>query len=71
MMKAKEMRDMVDSELAERVTTLRRDVFGLRFANATGELDDTAGIARARRDLARALTVARERTGPARGERTK
>jgi len=70
-MKAKEMRDMVDSELAERVTTLRRDVFGLRFANATGELDDTAGIARARRDLARALTVVRERTAPARGERTK
>jgi len=70
-MKAKEMRDMVDSELAERVATLRRDVFGLRFANATGELDDTAGIARARRDLARALTVARERTAPARGEQTK
>jgi large subunit ribosomal protein L29 len=70
-MKAKEMRDMVDSELAERVATLRRDVFGLRFANATGELDDTAGMARARRDLARALTVVRERTGPVRGERTK
>jgi len=70
-MKAKEMRDMVDSELAERVATLRRDVFGLRFANATGELDDTAGIARARRDLARALTVVRERTPDVRGERTK
>jgi large subunit ribosomal protein L29 len=70
-MKAKEMRDMVDSELAERVATLRRDVFGLRFANATGELDDTAGMARARRDLARALTVVRERTGPVHGERTK
>ena len=36
-------------------------MFGLRFANATGELDDTAGLARAKRDLARALTVARER----------
>ena len=70
-MKAKEMRDMVDTELSERVATLRRDVFGLRFANATGELDDTAGIARTRRDLARALTVVRERTAPARGERTK
>jgi len=41
---------------------LRKEVFGLRFANATGELDDTAGLGRAKRDLARALTVARERS---------
>jgi large subunit ribosomal protein L29 len=60
-MNAKEMRDLQDKELDERIATLRKEVFGLRFANATGELDDTAGIARARRDLARALTVARER----------
>ena len=60
-MDAKEMRDMEDAELLKRVATLRKEVFGLRFANATGELDDTAGVGRARRDLARALTVARER----------
>jgi large subunit ribosomal protein L29 len=60
-MNAKEMRDLQDNELDEQIATLRKDLFGLRFANATGELDDTAGIARARRDLARALTVARER----------
>jgi large subunit ribosomal protein L29 len=61
-MKAKEMRDMLDEELAEQITTLRKDLFGKRFANATGELEDTAGVRRARRDLARALTVAHERT---------
>ena len=60
-MKAKELRDLYDDELAERVGDLRKDLFGLRFANATGELENTAGIARARRDLARALTVVRER----------
>ena len=60
-MKAKEMRDMPADELAEQITTLRKDLFGLRFANATGELENTAGVARARRDLARVLTVARER----------
>jgi large subunit ribosomal protein L29 len=60
-MKAKEMRDMEDSELLKQVATLRKDVFGLRFAHATGELDDTAGLGRSRRDLARALTIARER----------
>ncbi len=43
------------------VAELRREVFGLRFSNATGELDDTAGLGRAKRDLARALTVVRER----------
>ncbi len=61
-MKAKEMRDMEESELVKRVNDLRRDVFGMRFSNALGELEDTAGLGRARRDLARALTVARERT---------
>jgi large subunit ribosomal protein L29 len=60
-MNVKELRDLQDEELAKQVATLRKDVFGLRFSNATGELDDTAGIGRARRDLARALTVARER----------
>jgi large subunit ribosomal protein L29 len=62
-MKAKEIRDMPDDELAEHMSTLRKDLFGKRFANATGELEDTAGVGRARRDLARALTVARERVG--------
>jgi large subunit ribosomal protein L29 len=60
-MKAKEIRDMPGDELAEQISTLRKDLFGKRFANATGELEDTSGVARARRDLARALTVARER----------
>jgi large subunit ribosomal protein L29 len=60
-MQAKEFRDIEDSELVKHVAALRKDLFGLRFANATGELDDTAGVGRARRDLARALTVARER----------
>jgi large subunit ribosomal protein L29 len=60
-MKAKEMRDLEDKELTERIAVLRKEVFGLRFANATGELDNTAGMGHAKRDLARALTVARER----------
>ena len=61
-MKASEIRDLEDGELRKRLGELRKEVFGLRFANATGELDDTAGLGRAKRDLARALTVARERT---------
>ena len=58
-MKASELRDLEAAELSKRVAELRKEVFGLRFANATGELDDTAGLGRAKRDLARALTVQR------------
>jgi large subunit ribosomal protein L29 len=67
-MKAKEMRDMEASELVKQIGVLRKEVFGLRFSNATGELDNTAGVGRARRDLARALTVARERELSGTGE---
>jgi large subunit ribosomal protein L29 len=61
-MNARAMRDLDDGELAKHVAELRKEVFGLRFSNATGELDDTAALRRARRDLARALTVARQRS---------
>ena len=59
-MKASEIRDLEPAELTKKVAELRKEVFGLRFANATGELDDTAGLGRAKRDLARALTVERQ-----------
>jgi large subunit ribosomal protein L29 len=61
-MKASELRDMDDRELRTRESELRKEVFGLRFSSATGELDNTAGLGHARRDLARVLTVARERS---------
>jgi large subunit ribosomal protein L29 len=60
-MNAAELRDMDDDELREHLSTARRELFGLRFQHATGELDNTSGLGRARREIARALTVARER----------
>jgi large subunit ribosomal protein L29 len=60
-MKAGEIRDMSDGELTEHLHTARRELFGLRFQHATGDLDNTAGLAKAKREVARALTVARER----------
>ena len=60
-MNAKELRDLQDDELVEHIRTQRREAFGLRFQLATGELENTAGVGTAKRDLARALTVARER----------
>lgn len=60
-MKTGELRDMNDNELREQIDTARRELFGLRFQHATGELDNTASLKKAKKDVARALTVARER----------
>ena len=60
-MKTNELRDLNERELAEHIKTARRDLLGLRFQHATGELDNTAGMSRAKKDIARALTVANDR----------
>ena len=61
MIKAKELRDLTDAEVLTEIKNVRRSLFGLRFQHATGELENTSGLKGAKRDLARALTVARER----------
>ena len=60
-MTGRELRDLQDDELVEHIRTQRREVFGLRFQLATGELENTAGMGTSKRDLARALTIARQR----------
>ena len=60
-MKAAELRDLGDAELREHIVTARRELFGLRFQHATGELDNTSSLRQARREVARALTIAKER----------
>jgi large subunit ribosomal protein L29 len=57
----KDLRDMSDRELAEHIASTRKDLFGLRFQHATGELENTAGLPAGKRELARALTIAAER----------
>jgi large subunit ribosomal protein L29 len=52
---------MSESELRDHISTARRELFGLRFQHATGELDNTASLKQAKKDVARALTVAREK----------
>jgi large subunit ribosomal protein L29 len=60
-MKAGEVHEMSDDVLIEHVRAMRQELFGLRFRHATGELENTAGVGTTRRDLARALTIARQR----------
>ena len=60
-MKSREVHDLADDQLVEAVGNARQELFNLRFQHATGQLEDTAALRRAKKDLARALTVAGER----------
>ena len=60
-MTARELGELDDDALRDHIATARRDFFGLRMQHATGELDNTARLRTVKRDLARALTVARQR----------
>ena len=60
-MKARELRELSDEELAKRLDESREELFRLRFQVATGALDNTARLSLAKHDVARILTVQRER----------
>jgi large subunit ribosomal protein L29 len=60
-MKAEELRELTVEELVQKEQELKRKLFNLRFQKATGELDNTAELAKTRKDIARAMTVAREK----------
>jgi large subunit ribosomal protein L29 len=59
--KAVEVHNLEDSQLVEFVDNARTELFNLRFQHATGQLENTARLKQAKKDLARALTIARER----------
>ncbi len=58
---AARIRDLDDTALLEHLGSARRELFGLRFQHATGELENTASLGAAKREIARTLTVARDR----------
>jgi large subunit ribosomal protein L29 len=60
-MKSSEAHALNDQQLVERLNDARAEAFNLRFRHATGELENTARLAASKRDVARLLTVARER----------
>jgi large subunit ribosomal protein L29 len=60
-MRSIDLRDMSESELRAQVKTARRELLGLRFQHATGELENTSRMRLAKQDVARALTIANER----------
>ena len=60
-MKSSEVHGMQDPQLVELAANAREELFNLRFQHATGQLENTAALRRAKRDLARALTIAHDR----------
>ena len=60
-MKASEVHALGDQDLVQRLKEAKQEAFNLRFRHATGELENTSGLSGSRRDLARLLTIARER----------
>ena len=59
--KASALRELTDQELWERLAELRQELFNLRFQKATGRLDNYMRIRQVRREIARVLTLLRER----------
>jgi len=62
-MKASQFRDQTAEELHERERELSEQLFALRLQKVTGQLEKPARVRGVRRDLARVLTVLREKRG--------
>lgn len=60
-MRPQEIRDLSDAELAEELEHAHRELFNLRFRHATRQLEDTSQGQKARKNIARLLTIQRQR----------
>jgi large subunit ribosomal protein L29 len=61
MVRARELIELDVDELETRLTEAKTELFNLRFQHVTGQLDNYARLAQVRRDVARMLTILRER----------
>lgn len=61
-MKAAELRDMSQDELVQKELDMRRELFNLRFQQATGEIENPRRIRSLRKDIARLLMVMSEKS---------
>ena len=60
-MKPGDLRAMTVDQLDDEVLKLKKERFNLRFQRATGQLENTARVRTVRRDIARIMTVARQK----------
>jgi len=59
--KAAAVHDLKDDELVAKLIDAKQESFNLRFRHATGELENTARLGEAKRDIAKLLTIAKQR----------
>jgi large subunit ribosomal protein L29 len=62
-MKLKEIKGLGASELRQRESGLRKELFNLRIQKQVGQLENPVRTRTVRRELARVLTIAREHAG--------
>ncbi len=60
-MKAGDLRVMTPDQLQDELLRLKKERFNLRFQRATGQLENTARVRDVRRDIARIMTIARQK----------
>ncbi|HEX9694989.1 MAG TPA: 50S ribosomal protein L29 [Actinomycetota bacterium] len=60
-MNASELKDMADDELVTKLAEAKEELFNLRFQLVTGQLDNPMRLGQVRKDIARIMTVIRER----------
>ncbi|MEE0966288.1 MAG: 50S ribosomal protein L29 [Bacilli bacterium] len=60
-MKVQDIRNTETQELLNKVEEYKKELFGLRFQHATGQLEDTARMKKVKKNIARIKTVIRER----------
>lgn len=60
-MKPRELRNLSSEELINKEKEFREEEFNLRFKHATGQLEKTARLKQLRRDIARVLTILKEK----------
>ncbi len=59
--RTRELRDLGDEELVQRLSEVQGELFNLRFQHVTGQLDNHSRLGQLRKDVARLRTVLRER----------
>ena len=60
-MKIQDIRDLSTQELEDKIKDLKEELFNLRFQNATNQLDNPVRIASVKKDIARVMTIIREK----------
>ena len=60
-MKIKEIRELTTEELLNKIEELKEELFNLRFANATGNLEKPVRLRELRKQVAKMKTIIRER----------